>query len=266
VTGGGRGIGRIIALALAREGAKVALMARTRSELEAVAGEIAELGRQSLVVEADLGDEGELRTGITSVLETWQGLDILVNNAGILGPIGMTHTVDPGAWVHTVKVNMGGCFLCTHLVLSGMMAQGHGKIINLSGWGAVSPRPCFGAYSASKAGVVRFTETLAAEVSDFGVHVNAIAPGAVNTAMLDEVLAAGAAAGEQGLTEAHQQQAEGGVDPERAAALTVFLASPRSDGLTGRLISAVWDRWEEIDIEAVMQTEAYTVRRLTAAD
>ena len=264
VTGGGRGIGRVIALALAREGAKVALLARTGSELEEVAGEIAELGRESLVVEADLGDEGELRTGVTSVLETWQGLDILVNNAGILGPIGMTHTVDPDAWLHAVKVNLGGCFLCTHLALSGMVAQGHGKIINLSGGGAVSPRPCFGAYSASKAGVVRFTETLAAEVSDFGVHVNAIAPGAVNTAMLDQVLAAGAAAGQQGMAEAQQQEAEGGADPERAAALAVFLASPRSDGLTGRLISAVWDRWEEIDIDAVMQTEAYTVRRLKA--
>lgn len=265
VTGGGRGIGRAIALALAREGAKVALVSRTRSELCEVADEISALGGESLVVEADLGDEGQVRAGITSVLERWQGLDILVNNAGILGPIGMTHMVRPDAWLHAVKVNLGGCFLCTHLVLSGMVAQGYGKIINLSGGGAVGPRPCFGAYSASKAGVVRFTETLAAEVSDFGVHVNAIAPGAVNTAMLDQVLAAGAAAGPQEKAEAQQQQAEGGADPERAAALAVFLASPRSDGLTGRLISAIWDQWEEIDIEAVMQTEAYTVRRLKAS-
>jgi len=262
VTGGGRGIGRAISLALARQGAKVALLARTGSELDQVAGEIAELGRESLVVQADLADDEELHAGVTCVLEEWQGLDILVNNAGILGPIGMAHTVDPEAWMHAVKVNLGGCFLCTHLALSGMVAQGRGKIINLSGGGAVSPRPYFGAYSASKAGVVRFTETLAAEVGDFGVHVNAIAPGAVNTAMLDEALAAGPAAGEQGMAEALQQQADGGVDPERAAALAVFLASPRSDGLTGRLISAVWDRWEDIDIEAVMQTEAYTVRRL----
>lgn len=260
VTGAGRGIGRAIALALAREGAQVALLARTRAQLEGVA---AELDRgQSLVLAADLARENEVRQALGRLEEGWGGVDILVNNAGLLGPVGPTHQVEVAAWFQALQVNLGGCFLCTHLLLPGMVAQGYGKIINLSGGGAVTPRPWFSAYSASKAGVVRFTETLAAEVAQHHIDVNAIAPGAVNTQMLDQVLGAGELAGPQAQAEARRQLEEGGVDPARPAALAVFLASPRSDGLSGRLFSAVWDDWEGLDVEKIMATDHYTVRRV----
>lgn len=261
VTGAGRGIGRAIALALAREGAHVALVARTGGQLNDVKAEIEALGRPCLAACADVADAGQVRVAVGHVLGQWGGVDVLVNNAGALGPIGLTHEVDAEGWLRAVEVNLGGCFRCTHLVLPGMVERRRGKIVNLSGGGAVSPRPRFSAYGASKAAVVRFTETLAAEVAQFGVHVNAMAPGAVNTGLLDRVLAAGEAAGDEAAA-VRQQAAEGGVDPQRPAALAVFLASSRSDGLTGRLISAVWDNWEEMDIEAVMAGEAYTVRRL----
>ena len=260
VTGAGRGIGRAIALALAREGAQVALLARTRAQLAAVAGEVGLA--QSLVLEADLAREEEVRAALGQVLEAWGGIDVLVNNAGIIGPIGPAHEVEAGAWLQAMQVNLGGCFLCTRLALPNMVAQRYGKIINLSGGGAVSPRPCFSAYSASKAGVVRFTETLAAEVAQYGIDVNAIAPGAVNTQMLEQVLEAGGRAGAGAQAEAQRQQTGGGVDPALPAALVVFLASPRSDGLSGRLLSAVWDAWEGLDIEQVMKTDHYTVRRV----
>ncbi|MBI2506149.1 MAG: SDR family oxidoreductase [Candidatus Latescibacteria bacterium] len=260
VTGAGRGIGRAIALALAREGAQVALLARTRAQLEGVAGELGQ-GR-SLVLEADLAREAQVRQALGQLIGAWGGVDILVNNAGILGPIGPAHQVDTAAWLQTLQINLGGCFLCTHLVLPGMVARSYGKIINLSGGGAVTPRPWFSAYSASKSGVVRFTETLAAEVAQYRIDVNAIAPGAVNTRMLDQVLEAGERAGAQTQAEARRQQEEGGVDPARPAALVVFLASARSDGLSGRLFSAVWDDWEALDVEQVMKTDHYTVRRV----
>ena len=261
VTGGGRGIGRAIALALAEEGARVALVARTRAELDATATLVA-AGAEVLKLQADVGRRAEVDAVIDQVLDTWDGVDVLVNNAGIQGPLGRAEAVDPEAWMQTVQVNLGGCFYCTRKVLPAMMAQKYGKIINLSGGGAVGPRPFFSAYSASKAAVVRFSENLAAEVAEYGIDVNSFAPGAVKTRMLDERLVAGEAVGADERAGDRQLLQEGGTPPERPAALAVYLASARSDGLTGKMLAAVWDPWEDFDIEAVMATEAYTVRRL----
>lgn len=266
VTGGGRGIGRAIALALAREGARVALVARTREELDEVATEIAALGRESWIGVADMARPEQVQDAVGDLLETWGGIDVLVNNAGIQGPVGPVHQVEVEEWIYAVQVNLVGCYLCTRLVLPGMIERRYGKIVNLSGGGAVSPRPRYSAYSASKAGVVRLTESLAAEVAEYGIDVNAIAPGAVNTKMLEETLAAGEAAGAQAREEARRQLERGGVDPELPARLVVFLASPRSDGLSGRLLSAVWDPWEELDVEKIMESEIYTVRRIAPVE
>lgn len=261
VTGGGRGIGRAIARALAAQGAAVAVVARTRAQVEAVAAELAAGGARSLALAADVAEEDCVESALAAVDQAWGGVDILVNNAGALGPIGPAHDVDPRAWLDAVRVNLGGCFLCCRAALPGMIARGHGRIINLSGGGAVSPRPWFSAYGAAKAAVARFTETLAAEVAGRGIQVNAIAPGAVNTAMTQLTADVGGLAAAEAAA-ARRQLDEGGVPPERAAALAVYLASPRSAGLTGRLLSAVWDDWEHLDVAAVMASDAYTVRRL----
>ena len=262
VTGGGRGIGRSIALALAREGARGGLMARSREELEAVAGEIEGLGGATWMGTADVSRPEEVRMVIGELLDAWDGIDVLVNNAGIQGPIGLAHEVPVEEWIHTIQVNLVGCYLCTRLVLPGMIERSYGKIVNLSGGGAVSPRPRYSAYGAAKAGVVRLTESLAAEVAEYGIDVNAMAPGAINTKMLEETLAAGEAAGAQEQAGAKRQLESGGTDPALPARLVVYLASSRSDGLTGRLISAMWDEWGEMDVEGVMATEAFTVRRI----
>jgi len=262
VTGGGRGIGRAIALALAREGARLALMARTESELDKTAALLSSMGGEALKLRVDVGRREEVDEAIEEILAGWGGVDVLVNNAGIQGPIGRVEEVDPEDWMQALQVNLGGCFYCTRKVLPAMIAQGYGKIINLSGGGAVGPRPFFSAYSASKAGVVRFSENLAGEVAEYGIDVNAIAPGAVNTRMLDERLEAGAVVGAGEMDSDQQLLRDGGTDPECPAALVVYLSSPRSDGLTGRLLAAVWDRWEDFDIEAIMASESFTVRRL----
>ena len=262
VTGGGRGIGRAIALALAREGARVAVLARTGSELDETAALLADQGQTALKLQADVGRREEVDAAIERVLAAWGGIDVLVNNAGIQGPIGRVEEVDPDAWMQVVQVNLGGCFYCIRKVLPAMIAQHYGKIINLSGGGAVGPRPFFSAYSASKAAVVRFSENLAGEVAEHGIDVNAIAPGAVNTRMLDQRLAAGAAVSAEEREQDQRLLREGDATGERAAALAVYLASARSDGLTGRLLSAVWDPWETFDVEAIMATEAFAVRRV----
>ncbi len=261
VTGAGRGIGSIISKAFAAAGAHVGLAARTTDQLRSVADQIAADGGEASVFSTDICHEDQVCRAVDSFVDRYGGIDILVNNAGITGPIGPTYELDVNQWELTVRVNLLGCCICTRHVLPHMISQHSGKIINLSGGGAVGPRPRFGAYSASKAAVVRFTETVAAEVAEFGIDVNAIAPGAINTAMLEDVIAAGNAAGSEA-ERARQQKKAGGDDPQKAARLAVFLASSRSDGLSGRLLSALWDDWEHMDIKAVMASDTFAVRRI----
>ena len=261
VTGGARGIGGAIAAALAGAGARVAIGARSADQVQQMADQIAETGAETLALELDVSKADSVARSVDAVQKAWGGVDILVNNAGVLGPIGLTESVDAEAWLETIQINLGGCFLCTHACLPSMTAQGQGRIINLSGGGAVSPRPRFSAYGASKAAIVRFTETLAAEVADTGIQVNAIAPGAVNTHMTQVTAEAGDPAGEEAAAALRQLQ-EGGADVGRPAQLALFLASSRSDGITGRLFHAVWDDWEQVQAEEIRETELYTVRRL----
>ena len=259
VTGGGRGIGRSIALTLGAAGARVAILARTREQVEDAAQELSAAGSSVLALTADVSVPGQVAAAVAEAERAWGGVDILVNNAGVLGPTGPAHEADPEAWLRAVRVNLGGCFLCCRAVLPGMIARRRGEIVNLSGGGAVSSRPWFTAYGAAKAGVVRFTETLAAEVSPHGVRVNAVAPGEVRTDMARE---AAAALREMAAALGGAAPEEPGATPEGAAELVLYLVSPRSAGLSGRLLSAVWDDWEHLDVEAVMAGEGGAVRRL----
>lgn len=263
VTGGSRGIGKAIALAFAREGADLVVVARSLPEVGQTAAEARALGRPAIPLRVDVADGAAVADMVSRTLQEFGKIDILVNNAGILGPVGPLAENDPATWRHTLEINLLGTFLCCRAALPTMMERRQGKIINLSGGGATSPRPYFSAYAATKAAVVRVTETLAEEVRPYNIQVNAIAPGAVYTRMTEQILAAGAAAGAKGLAEASRQQ-ETAASPEQAAALAVFLASDEADGLTGRLVSAVWDDWQSIPrrLDEIMASELYTLRRM----
>ncbi len=150
-----------------------------------------------------------------------------------------------------------------------LRAQNYGKIINLSGGGATAPLPRLSSYAASKAAVVRFTETLAEEARDNHIDVNAIAPGALNTRLLDQVLEAGPERVGQAFYERSlKQRDQGGAPLEKGAALAVFLASAGSDGITGRLLSAVWDNWAELPArqQHLAKSDIYTLRRIVPED
>jgi NAD(P)-dependent dehydrogenase (short-subunit alcohol dehydrogenase family) len=177
--------------------------------------------------------------------------------------------MDADQWIATVRVNLIGTMLVCRALLPHFRRMGYGKIVNFSGGGATSPRPQFSAYAASKAAVVRFTENLAEELDETGIYVNAVAPGAVNTRMLDEVLEAGPQkVGRTAYEDALKQRASGGSPIERAAQLCVMLLAGESDGVTGRLISAVWDPWESLPERkvALMGSDVYTLRRIVPAD
>jgi len=264
ITGAGRGIGKAISEGFAQEGAAVVLIARTKSELEKTTERIQTFGRRVLAIPADVSDSNSVDDFFKIVLEEFGGIDILVNNAGRQFPIGPLVENDTKDWIETIMVNLVGTVLCCKAVLPGMIERRQGKIINLSGGGATAPRPNFSAYAASKAAVIRLTETIADEVRPFNIQVNAIAPGAINTKMLDEVFAAGDAAGEVALSQAKRQKQGGGDSLDMVVNLAVSLASDESGTLTGKLISAQHDPWREWagKAEELNATPLYTIRRL----
>ena len=270
ITGGSSGIGRAIAFAFAHECACLVLASRTASELEAAKQELESLpGAQRVeVLPTDVSKPEDVGRLVDFTLTRFSTIDILVNCAGIWGPIGLAADVDGERWMQAVNINLCGTFLCTGAVLPTMMAKRKGKIVNLSGGGATSPFPRFSAYSASKAGIVRLTETLAEEVKEHSIDINAIAPGAVDTRLLDQVVEAGDAAGTEYLDLVIKRKRDGCVSPEQVAELAVFLASSESDGLTGRIISLLWDSWREIPqrLERIMSSDIYTMRRIVPSD
>ena len=265
VTGAGRGIGKAIALAFAREGANLTVVSRTLAEVEQTAREAEVFDVRVLPLRVDVSRVEEVDSMVEETLQRFGKIDVLVNNAGILGPIGLLVENDVKLWIETVHVNLIGTFLCCRAVLPHMMKRRSGKIINLSGGGAAYPKPRFSAYACSKAAVVRLTETLAEEVKDYNIQVNAIAPGMVKTRMVEQIVESGDKAGEKALTDARRVLEDGGAGVEPVTSLAVFLASDESDGLTGRLISAVWDDWRSLDkdrIMLVMERGYYTLRRI----
>jgi NAD(P)-dependent dehydrogenase (short-subunit alcohol dehydrogenase family) len=218
---------------------------------------------------ADVSDPESVEQLVADALERLTRIDVLVNNAGVYGPKGPAEEVAWDDWEHAIRVNLFGSVLCCRAILPHFRANGYGKIVQLSGGGATSPLPRLSAYAASKAAVVRFAETLAEELRGTGIDVNAIAPGALNTRLLDEVLEAGPErVGTSFYERAVEQRASGGTPLEVAARLAVFLASAESDGITGKLLSAPWDPWDELPSrqDDLAGTDVYTLRRIVPAD
>lgn len=262
VTGGGRGIGQAIALAFAREGAQIVVASRTISELNDTVNKIKTLGAESAAKEADVSNPDSVNNLVAFAVNKFSKIDVLVNCAGMFGPIGPLVKNDVSKWIATINVNLIGTVLCCKAVLPFMIKQLSGKIINMSGGGAANPHPNFSAYGTSKAAVVRFTETISEEVKDYNIQVNAIAPGGIATCLQDDVIAAGELAGKEALANAQKIKATGGTPMEKPVSLAVFLASKESDWLRGKLISAVWDDWQNMP-RTVALSDIYTLRRVT---
>lgn len=179
VTGGGRGIGRGIALRFAQEGAAVLLTARSASEIEAVAGEIRGAGGRAAAVAADVAREDDCARIVHAAREQFGRIDILVNNAGIFGPVKPAEEISPAEWDEALAINLRSAFLLSRLVLPEMYARGSGNILNISSLAAKAAFAWEAPYAASKAGLLGLTRCLAAEGARKGVRVNAICPGPV---------------------------------------------------------------------------------------
>lgn len=272
ITGANQGLGLAIARAFVDAGASVMLCARDRAILERARDEIAAgagSGQRVLAHATDVSKKTDVDDLARATLDAFPDLQILVNNAGVYGPMGASEDVDWDEWVRAIEINVLGSVLMCRALVPHFKRRRYGKIVQLSGGGATNPLPRLSAYAASKAAIVRFAESLALEVRADGIDVNAIAPGALNTRMMQELLDAGPAAVGAAFYERMKKIADEGATPlETGAGLTVFLASAASDGITGKLLSAVWDPWNTLpehraDLD---RTDVYTLRRIVPAD
>ncbi|HEX3348945.1 MAG TPA: SDR family NAD(P)-dependent oxidoreductase [Acetobacteraceae bacterium] len=241
VTGGGRGIGREIALALGREGAAVALVARTSAEIEAVAGEIAAGGGRAAAEPLDLLDAAAVADSFARIADTLGPVDFLMNNAGTFTGIGPIWEVDPATWWRDVETNVRGTFNACRAIVPAMRARRRGRIVNMVGGGTAIAFPHGTGYAISKVGLARFSESIDAELADTGVLVFAMDPGLVRTAMTEYQLQSDV--GQRWLSRIKDRFAAGAnLSPTRAAALAVDVAAGRFDAMHGRLLRAADDR------------------------
>ena len=272
VTGASQGLGKAIANEFVKEGAHVALCARDANLINAAANDLRRVAGpdQKIFASAcDVSVEADVEKFFDAVRSRLGPVNVLVNNAGVYGPKGESEKVNFQEWKRSIEINLYGTFLPCRFAIRQMKELRRGKIINLSGGGATAPLPRISGYAASKAAVVRLTETLAEELREFSIDVNAIAPGALNTRLLEEVLRAGAdIVGKAFYEKSLKQRDSGGVPLEKAARLCVYLASDMSDGITGKLISAQWDPWEKLHEfrEQLAKNDVYTLRRIVPED
>jgi NAD(P)-dependent dehydrogenase (short-subunit alcohol dehydrogenase family) len=237
VTGGGRGLGQALAIALAQKGMRVAVAARSVDQLEETVRLIRSQGGEALALATDVTDRDAVERTVRNAEEQLGEIDLLINNAGAGPPYGPTWESDPAEWWSTLEINLKGPLLCCAAVMRGMIQRKRGRIINVaSGAGAVSI-PYASAYVTSKTALIRLTEVLAIEAREYGVSLFAIEPGAMRTAMAEKVLQSDA--GKRWLPWFQKMFDEGrNVTFEPAVALVAYLASGEADTLSGRMFVA----------------------------
>jgi NAD(P)-dependent dehydrogenase (short-subunit alcohol dehydrogenase family) len=237
VTGGGSGIGAVIARTFARAGARVAIAGRGQERLTQVAREI---GAEA--IPADVTDEASVRALFERVDALFGGLDILVNNAGIAGPVASAADMDVAAWDETMAINVRGAILCIKYAVPRMKVRGGGSIINMSSLMGLKGTPMRSAYTASKYAMLGITDAVSQEVGVHGIRVNALCPGAVNGELMQRVIAARVKAEGRSADDIIRQNytdkasLRRWVEPEEVAAAALFLASPASAAITGERI------------------------------
>lgn len=266
-------MGRAIAELFLREGANVVICARDAALLDKACNELqasaSHPNQRILATPCDVSSEEQVKKLFSFTLDKLGSLDVLVNNAGVYGPMGPTETVSLEEWRRALDINLYGVLIPCRTAIPVLKKSGRGKIIILSGGGATNPLPNVSAYAASKAAVARLMETLAEELRPFHIDVNAIAPGALATRLVDEVLAAGPEKVGQVFYDKNKKwKAEGATPLHLGAGLAVYLASSQSDGITGKLISAQWDPWARLHEhrEELASSDIYCLRRIVPED
>jgi len=269
ITGASQGLGKAIAAQFLREGAGVVICARDAALLSEAREELAASGGPVLAKPCDVSDEKQVGELVAFAQRELGEVHVLVSNAGVYGPMGPTEEVDLQEWRRALDINLFGTLLPCRAVIPYFKQTGRGKIIIISGGGATNPLPNVSAYAASKAAVVRLMETLAEELRPHGVEVNAVAPGALKTRLVEQVIAAGPEKVGAAFFAKNKKWADEGATPlELGAELCAWLASAESDGITGKLISAQWDPWARLHEHRaeLAASDIYCLRRIVPED
>jgi len=256
LTGSSSGIGKFLADALAARGHEVCRFARSP--------------QAGFSFQCDVGDWSAVESCAQKISAKWSSLDALICCAGIQEPIGPAMEIDPLAWRKNLAVNLDGTFFAIRALYPLLKkSSARAKVICFSGGGSTSPRPNFAAYGVAKTGVVRLVEMLAAEWAGNPPDINAIAPGAIFTKMTEEVLARGEKlAGQKEFESAAKLSHDNAAKLEKVLGLVEMLLSPQGDGISGKLISAPWDPWQNLAAlrEDLMKSDIYTLRRIVPKD
>ena len=263
VAGAGRGIGKRIALGFARHGARVALVGRSKAEIDLAHIEIEQAGGSALRIRADVTDPEQLTLAVSRATVTFGGpIDVLICAAGIPGPLQPFLQTSIKAWAETIQVNLLSVTYSCRAVLPSMVEKRAGKIIALTCDSDSLPKLNFSAYTTSKVGVVRFVEALAAEVVDHNVQVNCFDPGSAYTNLTDEIIRAESRLEASVVAAAKETRRTGGMSADLQLAMVSFLASEQSNHITGKLIH-VTDDWQKLK-NATLRPDALTLRRQPA--
>lgn len=265
ITGGGRGIGRAIAISLSELGNIVIVASRTKSEIESVADEINKNSGRAFSFQVDVTKQDQIIDFKNTVVKRFKKINVLINCAGIYGAIGKTWELQKNDWIKALNTNLIGTLTCCQVIIPIMINQSGGKIINIAGGGATMPLPRLSSYACSKAAIVRLTETLAQELQGYNIQINSVAPGTVDTKIQDELLSAGKKAGPWFEPIKALRSLGGGVPMDDITSLIIRLLSPDFERLNGRLISARYDDWKKWDgdkISAIMNSSMFTLCRV----
>lgn len=261
VTGGTKGIGFSITKALIEQGAQAVVCSRSQEDVDQA---IKITNNRLKGIVADVSKYDDCKRLIQFTNEKLNGLDVLINNAGIISPVGPFEEMNPTEWQKTFEVNLFGTISCTQLVIPIMKKQGHGRIINLCGAGVgAKAMPRFSPYFTSKMAIAGFTEVMADELKPSGIHVNCIAPGAINTQITDYIISQGSAkVGQMEFENALARKKQGGTPIELTIGLINFLLSSESDHLSGCLLSAKWNPVEDLRKLKDISVNLYKLKRI----
>lgn len=271
ITGGTVGFGKALAEKFLSEGANVSICSRNEQQLFDTQSELlSKFPNQIILVKkCDVSIEKDVKEFISYSLDTFKTIHVLILNAGVYGPMGPIETVSLDEWRKSIDINLFGVLLPCRELIPHFKQNKYGKIIVLSGGGATNPMPNLSSYATAKAAVVRLVETLSKELSSYNVDINAIAPGAMSTRMIEQVIDAGPEiVGDEFFKKNQNWKQNGATSMELGTNLTVYLSSDDSNGVTGKLISAQWDDWKNFGnhLDDLQNSDIYTIRRIVLED
>lgn len=269
ITGGTRGLGKHLVEQFWLAGYSLGIIARKKPDIQSVIDGLPDRGTQTAKgLACDLASVAEVQSLLEVVKTAFPYLNVLVNNAALQGPIGPLEKNNLAAWQRTLQVNLIAPVALCQAVIPLMKKSNSASIINISGGGATGPRANFSAYATAKSGLVRFSETLAEELKGDSIRVNCIAPGPMRTEMLREVMDHLEDAGDKEVGLASGVFEGGGAPMTLASSLALFLAGDSGSCISGKLISAVWDNWQEWPqhVTELSKSDVYTLRRITGRD